>query len=140
MSTFLLSCGLCVRRGCIIGVRQWTYNLVDHDQDARLRMLTALHVSKDCNTKALIKTVVKCSTKARGLGARHLWLEEKDIGACPGCHIINVFEYVWSDAVGCAVSDQVLIDVDEGASLRRKSGLSRSQKSMIDIPKRLGSS
>jgi len=83
-----------------------SYNLVNHDENSRLRVFRTLRITVDCNPKTLIELLIRpvaiaCTDRLQGL---RFGVKQEDVCAGKPGHNVDMIEdldldpcHVWSD-------------------------------------------
>jgi hypothetical protein len=97
-----------------------THNLVDHDEHTHLCVLGALCIPVYYDSPSLIQTLIGSvhvvCTQIVWIG--RFGIEEKDITACEGSHLIKVVQDRLPKAIDCGIEDVVQVYIDDCTSLK----------------------
>lgn len=97
-----------------------THNLIDHNQDPGLGMLSALHIAVDGHPEALIQPIVRgvsIRRHHRTIRVADFRAQEEDVRARIGRQRIQMLQDARSDIFGGSIQDQVHVHVHGRTSL-----------------------
>jgi hypothetical protein len=94
-----------------------TYDLVNHDQDARLGVLHGLEVAKDGTAQTRVHACVDVAIEARRLDIGLLWHQQEDVSlGCLGDEV-ELVQHGALDVLGGRVDDELRVDVNMRGAL-----------------------
>mgnify|MGYP003624088275 CR=1 FL=1 len=90
-----------------------THDLVNHDQDTRLRVLHRLQVSKDGAAQARFHACVKVAIEARSLDVGLLWHQQEDVSLGGLGDEVELVEHGTLDVLRGRIYDELGVNVDK---------------------------
>lgn len=116
------------------GVHLALENLVDHDQQSRLRVLTALHISVHLDSQAVVHARLESTVCTRGFRVLSSCFRFQKENVCLRlvCNLIHVVEDVGPRGVLAFRKDNLAVDIDCGTLLRTCQFLLLSSRILSD--------